>query len=124
MSAALQQCPNPAVQGLFSNFNPVMCFKPELKLDQQELLELLSKSSFNRLSFRKDKDRDLALDLFSSITKDKFLSMDCPALNKIWRNTMTLVHPDKVSLQDKQISHRAAVNLNNARETLGCRYIR
>ena|SRR5579871_1048325 len=123
MSAlSLQQCPNPAVQGLFSSFNPAVCFKAERKTDQQSLLELLSKPSFNRLSL--GKDTALAVDLFSSITKGQFLSMDCKALNRIWRNTMTLVHPDKVSSRDSQISHRAAINLNNARDVLGCRYTR
>lgn len=123
MSAlSLQQCPNPAVQGLFSSFNPAVCFEVERKIDQQSLLELLSKPSFNRLAC--GKDAALALDLFSSITKDQFLSKDCSALNRIWRNTMMLVHPDKVSRQDKLISHHAAVNLNNAREVLGCRYTR
>lgn len=63
----------------------------------------------------------LAESVFYQLTDEKLKIADCRTLNKLFREVMRLVHPDKAVNYDKSLANRAAANLNNAREALGCK---
>lgn len=123
-----QVCQNPAFNvKFFENMCsaiPVLGPKAELpSAAQSAAFDVLTDPQLDQLRFFKEKGnhQKLAESVISKLTAGDLKGVDCKTLNKLGRQIAAVVHPDKSSsVYGKKLAHQAAVNLNNARDALGC----
>jgi hypothetical protein len=92
-------------------------------MKQQELLKSLSAPwifEFLSGNYRSDPESMAELLFSDKLANEGSFSKDCTTINKLWRDALRFVHPDKVPSQDRQVAHVATANLNVARDILGC----
>lgn len=84
--------------------------------------DVLTQPSLDQLCIVGQDNQNLAKSVFDRLTEGNLKHLDCSKINTLARRVMMMVHPDKVrDISLAMLAHQAAVNLNNAREALGCR---
>ena len=111
---------------LLGNMNasiPVIAMSAAIPvITKNAAFDVLTQPSLDQLRFVDQDNQNLAKSVLGALTDDNLNHLDCSEIKKLFRRVMMMVHPDKV--QDSSfaaLAHQAAVNLNNAREALGCR---